>query len=390
MVTRGATVRWFALGAALVPGLLAQDAPDEVETESGLRYVDLRIGDGESPGSGDGVEIHYVHTREDGTVVEETREWGDPVRFRLGGRTPVSPLFEEGLRSMCAGGLRRLRIVPEPDAREPAGALGSGPPGVPLLYEVELVSVRHPPPRPAYDETKLERNASGVAWTVLAPGSGEALDSGRIAGLQLSAWLADGRLVECTPLSGRSYRFLLGAAGTPGWTADLAGMRVGERRLLVVPPGSGFGEDGVPGVIPPGATLVLDVLLEEVGPPPAFPGIDPATFQRHPSGLLFRDVEVGSGPSPDRGRWTVFRYSIWLAQGETLVDGTALRGEPTRLDLGRTRLVRGLELGLLTMKTRGRRVLVIPPMLAYRGRGNGGTIPPDATLVVELEVLAVK
>ena len=272
MVTRGATVRWFALGAALVPGLLAQDAPDEVETESGLRYVDLRIGDGESPGSGDGVEIHYVHTREDGTVVEETREWGDPVRFRLGGRTPVSPLFEEGLRSMCAGGLRRLRIVPEPDAREPAGALGSGPPGVPLLYEVELVSVRHPPPRPAYDETKLERNASGVAWTVLAPGSGEALDSGRIAGLQLSAWLADGRLVECTPLSGRSYRFLLGAAGTPGWTADLAGMRVGERRLLVVPPGSGFGEDGVPGVIPPGATLVLDVLLEEVGPPPRSPG----------------------------------------------------------------------------------------------------------------------
>jgi peptidylprolyl isomerase len=112
-----------------------------------------------------------------------------------------------------------------------------------------------------------------------------------------------------------------------------------------------------------------------------------------PSGLQIEDTKVGTGATPKRGQTCVMHYTGWLyengAKGKKF-DSSVDRGEPFDFPLGMGRVIKGWDEGVASMKVGGKRTLIIPPDLGYGARGAGGVIPPNATLIFDVELLDVK
>jgi peptidylprolyl isomerase len=111
------------------------------------------------------------------------------------------------------------------------------------------------------------------------------------------------------------------------------------------------------------------------------------------SGLKITDTKVGDGATPKTGQTCVMHYTGWLyengAKGKKF-DSSVDRGEPFEFAIGAHQVIRGWDEGVATMKVGGKRTLIIPPELGYGVRGAGGVIPPNATLVFDVELLDVK
>ena len=112
-----------------------------------------------------------------------------------------------------------------------------------------------------------------------------------------------------------------------------------------------------------------------------------------PSGLQIIDSVVGTGASPKPGQICVMHYTGWLyenGQKGKKFDSSVDRGEPFEFPIGKRQVIAGWDQGVATMKVGGKRTLIIPPALGYGARGAGGVIPPNATLMFDVELLAVK
>ena len=111
------------------------------------------------------------------------------------------------------------------------------------------------------------------------------------------------------------------------------------------------------------------------------------------SGLQIIDSKMGSGATPKTGQICVMHYTGWLyqngAKGKKF-DSSVDRGEPFEFPIGRHQVIAGWDEGVATMKVGGKRTLIIPPELGYGARGAGGVIPPNATLIFDVELLEVK
>jgi peptidylprolyl isomerase len=107
------------------------------------------------------------------------------------------------------------------------------------------------------------------------------------------------------------------------------------------------------------------------------------------SGLRYEDIVVGTGPSPQPGQDVTVHYTGTLEDG-TKFDSSHDRGEPLPLKIGVGMVIKGWDEGVMTMKVGGKRKLVIPPQLGYGARCVADKIPPNSTLVFEIELLSVK
>jgi len=112
------------------------------------------------------------------------------------------------------------------------------------------------------------------------------------------------------------------------------------------------------------------------------------------SGLQYDDTRTGTGPAAAAGNHVKVHYTGWLSDA-TAADGRGAkfdsskdRGDPFDFPLGAGHVIRGWDEGVQGMQVGGTRVLLIPPQLGYGARGAGGVIPPNATLVFEVELLA--
>ncbi len=113
-----------------------------------------------------------------------------------------------------------------------------------------------------------------------------------------------------------------------------------------------------------------------------------------PSGLTIIDTKVGTGASPRAGQICVMHYTGWLyengAKGKKF-DSSLDRGQPFEFPLGQGRVIKGWDEGVATMKVGGTRTLIIPASLGYGASGaGGGLIPPNATLIFNVQLLGVK
>jgi len=107
------------------------------------------------------------------------------------------------------------------------------------------------------------------------------------------------------------------------------------------------------------------------------------------SGLQYTDLEVGTGAEASAGQTVVVHYRGTLEDGSQF-DASYDRGQPFSFPLGAGRVIKGWDEGVQGMKVGGKRKLVIPPDLGYGARGAGGVIPPNATLIFDVELLEVK
>ena len=114
-----------------------------------------------------------------------------------------------------------------------------------------------------------------------------------------------------------------------------------------------------------------------------------------PSGLHFEDTTPGTGAEAKPGQRVKVHYTGWLydptaanARGKKF-DSSKDRGQPFSFGLGGGEVIRGWDEGVAGMKVGGTRVLTIPPEMGYGARGAGGVIPPNATLVFEVDLLGV-
>ena len=106
------------------------------------------------------------------------------------------------------------------------------------------------------------------------------------------------------------------------------------------------------------------------------------------SGLVIEELEVGTGDEARAGREVTVHYTGWLTDG-TKFDSSVDRAQPFSFPLGAGHVIKGWDEGVSGMKVGGKRKLTIPAALGYGARGAGGVIPPNATLVFEVELLRV-
>lgn len=365
---------------------------EEVEgmtTESGLQYIEVEVGDGPQPKVGDIVQVNYTGKLLDGTVFD-TSVGRQPYAFTLG-EGQVIPGWDEGVALMNTGG-RAMLIIPPDLAYGPAG-YSAIPPNATLMFDIELLDILEGSPEAAaeVDDGEYTETDSGLKYYDLEAGEGDSPEQGDILEIHYTGWLEDGTKFDSSLDGGNPIMFKLGQGQViAGWDEGVSTMKLGGKRQLSIPPELAYGEEGAgEGIIPPDATLIFDVELLGIlkGSPDAPSEID-GEYTETDSGLKYYDLEVGEGDSPREGDTINVHYTGWLEDG-TKFDSSLDRGMPISFELGQGQVIPGWDEGLSTMKPGGKRQLSIPSELAY-GDDGYGDIPPAATLIFEVELVAVQ
>jgi peptidylprolyl isomerase len=141
------------------------------------------------------------------------------------------------------------------------------------------------------------------------------------------------------------------------------------------------------------AVLMLAAMVSQAASPSQGDESKSKKMIKTKSGLQYADDKEGTGDLPKAGRMCVMHYTGWLwvndAKGKKF-DSSVDRGQPFEFTLGVGEVIKGWDEGVATMKVGGKRRLLIPPDLGYGRRGAGDVIPPNATLLFEVELLGVK
>jgi peptidylprolyl isomerase len=218
----------------------------------------------------------------------------------------------------------------------------------------------------------------------LVTGTGKEAKTGNTLIVEYTGWVyGESQPFEKSVLHNKPFEFVLGKGKViPGWDQGLIGMKVGGTRKLTIPSDLAYGAEGT-GRIPPNATLIFEVELLDVITTHA--ELPPTSVKE----LKVEDQLAGTGAEARTGNTISVHYTGWLEDG-TKFDSSRDRGEPIEFVLGEGRVIAGWEQGLIGMKAGGIRKLTIPPDLGYGARGLRNYIPPNAALIFEVELLAVR
>ncbi len=235
------------------------DEGDVETTESGLQYIVLEEGDGETIDAGRVVQIHVTGMLDDGTVFLDTRDRGLPAPIPFGQPTGI-PGLDEAINMFTIGSSSRLVLPPEL-AFGDTGAQGI-PPGSTVVFDLELVSLAPEPPEAPtdVDEADYTVTESGLKYFDHEVGAGPELQPGQTVLVDYTGWLEDGTMFDSSISRGQPIPVVIGQGGViQGWIEGLEGMQVGGKRQLVIPPDLAYGEQGAGAQIPPNAVLVFEI-----------------------------------------------------------------------------------------------------------------------------------
>jgi len=233
-------------------------------SDSGLKYYDFEVGDGDQPEAGQTAIIDFTMWREDGARVESTLEIGQPFPFPIGVGQMLEGL-DEGVLTMNVGGKRQL-VVPSELA---FGEQGTDvvPPNTALIFEVELIVVIPVPE--AADQTIVDEGdyttiESGLKYFDIVTGEGDSPEVGQLVVVHFTGWLTDGTKFDSTIDGGLPTTFSYGMGRMiSGLDEGVGSMKVGGKRQLVVPPELGLGDQDIE-IVPPNSTLIFEVELMDI------------------------------------------------------------------------------------------------------------------------------
>lgn len=215
----------------------------------------------------------------------------------------------------------------------------------------------------------LTTTNSGLKYADLVVGTGESPAVTDLVTVHYTGTLDNGTVFDASRNHGGPASFPLNRV-IKGWTEGVSTMKVGGVRKLVIPPDLAYGAQGAGnGAIPPNATLTFIVELLEV------------------PRVKIEDTQPGNGPAAKSGDLITVNYTGKLEDG-TVFDSSVGK-QPFQFTLGAGQVIPGWDQGLLGLKVGGKRTLTIPPSLAYGEQGAGGVIPPNATLIFDVELISI-
>ena len=233
------------------------------EAAKGLKVYDEKVGTGKPAMVGSVLKTHYTGWLLSGRKFGSSKDMGKPLAVVMGAGKMIKG-WEVGLEGMREGGVRWFRVSP---------AMGYGataysmiPSNSTLIFRVELVSsevdeavVANMDFFPDTTTLTFENGPEGLRYAVIKQGEGEPAQKGNVAKVHYTGWLTNGYKFDSSRDRGQVFGFTLGAGRViRGWELGVQGMLPGEKRILVVPPGLGYGARGA-GPIPGGSTLIFAV-----------------------------------------------------------------------------------------------------------------------------------
>jgi FKBP-type peptidyl-prolyl cis-trans isomerase len=275
----------------------------------------------------------------------------------------------------------------------------------------------------AEGERKVTRN--GIRYVDLQEGTGEPAKMGDGLQFAYTGYLADGKQFQRLPPDKPASIRLGFAQPIVGLDEGMEGIKVGGKRKIWVPARMGYGVRGSPPNVPPNADLIFEVEVLRVITPEQANSISdeakkrlseaekvmidelrmreskPPTGKDVPekeqkevtdeaTGLKYIDQRIGDGREAVSGSYVHVLYVGRLIDG-TKFDSSQNPANPFTFQLGAEKVIKGWDMGLVGMKVGGKRKLIIPPALGYGVSGaGGGKIPPNATLIFEIELLRVR
>ena len=276
-----------------------------------------------------------------------------------------------------------------PDSEEPL-ASSEEDTGDETDEETDSVFVAEYPPQEDITLEDPEITESGLQYVEMTVGEGPTPQDGDILVMQVIGSLLDGTEIVNTTMQGAPAVAIYGSEQLlPGWEEGVAMMMPGGRAQFILPPDLAFGEEGY-GIIPPNAEIFLDVELISVEPAPSPAKVDADELTTTESGLQYIEISEGEGDAAEKGNTVTTQYTIWVqGDDEDNYIASSKFGQPVTFSLGAGGIVfPGWDEGALGMKLHGTRQLIVPPELALGEQGSGD-IPPNATLIMEIELLSL-
>jgi peptidylprolyl isomerase len=278
-----------------------------VGSDEGIKIFDRATGSGTAPTIQDLVKVNYTSWLPDGCVFDSSYVRGSAAELIL---VALIPGWREAMLTMTPGTIRRVEI-PSSLAYRDIGSPPVIPPNTALIFEIELVSVLtpaeasatatvtaanatatplptatpeggvalpdlsdcdnagYPDSAPQYGDVtddQLVAQDSGISVFDLKVGTGRSPDLDALVNIQYTGWLINGCVFDSTYSRGSQATFPVGGV-IPGFRDAILGMSIGGQRRVSIPSELGYGQVGAGGLIPPGATLVFDILLESFNAP---------------------------------------------------------------------------------------------------------------------------
>ncbi|KAM9837816.1 peptidyl-prolyl cis-trans isomerase FKBP9 [Aulostomus maculatus] len=310
---------------------------------------------------GDYVRYHYNATFVDGKTFDSSHQRGD-AKVGLIGEGRLIAGIDKGLQGMCVNERRTITIPPH----LAYGSTGAGdvvPPDTTLVFDIHLLDL--------WNKADLV-----VTKTITTPKDCKrSVMRSDFVRYHYNGTLLDGTVFDSSYIKKQTHDALVGEGWQiQGLDEGLLGMCVGEIRNIVIPPFKAYGEKGSGTMIPPQATLVFDVLLEDIHNPK-----DNVTIESQvvPESCTRKTVP---------GDYIRYHYNGTFLNGVSF-DSSYQRNSTYNTYIGMGYVIAGMDQALLGICMGELRRVVIPPHLAYGEGGAGNVIPPSAVLVFDIHVI---
>jgi FK506-binding protein 9/10 len=223
------------------------------------------------------------------------------------------------------------------------------------------------------------KTPGGVKISFVERGTGNSIQKGDVVRLKYQGRLPDGKIFDSSDLIGGSLPFYVGIGmSVKGWDESLLLMKVGDKAKLEVPANLAYGKKGYGTLIPPNTDLTFDMEVTELMKP-----------EITESGLHFYKTLEKKGANAKEGQNVSIHFYGWLQSGK-LFDASHFYGKPYDFVLGKGKAIEGWNEALKKMKPGEKAILVVPPSLGYGEAGIAELVPPNSTLVYNVELISAK